>query len=133
VFTSAGGRHHLLVSRDAHQSVVAGLIFSAVQPRWIPPRWDAELHLANAPSPAAVEDGWNQYPDAAGALAVSPTPYGPAADHIAIAEICPGGKRAGGCRGGGPPRTGGGLVVERRWTDLGARDEMGRAPVRFFL
>ena len=78
----------LLVSRDAHQSVVAGLIFSGVQPRWIPPHWDADLHLTHAPSPAAVEDAWNQYSGAAGALAVSPTPYGTAADHTAIAEIC---------------------------------------------
>jgi arginine/lysine/ornithine decarboxylase len=84
----AGSHHDLLVSRDAHKSVVAGLIFSGVQPRWIPPRWDADLHLTHAPSPAAVEDAWNQYPDAAGALIVSPTPYGTAADLTAIAEIC---------------------------------------------
>jgi arginine decarboxylase len=39
----AGGKGDLLVSRDAHKSVVAGLIFSGVQPRWIRPRWDTEL------------------------------------------------------------------------------------------
>lgn len=49
----ARSHHDLLVSRDAHKSVVAGLIFSGVQPRWIPPRWDADLHLTHAPSPAA--------------------------------------------------------------------------------
>ena len=31
------------------------MIFPGVQPRWIPSRWDADLHLTHAPSPAAVE------------------------------------------------------------------------------
>ena len=84
----AGGKGELLVGRDAHKSVVAGLIFSGVQPRWVPPRWDRELHLSHAPSPEAVEDTWRRYPDAAGALVVSPTPYGTAADIGAIAEVC---------------------------------------------
>ncbi len=33
----AGGRGDLLLGRDAHKSVVAGLIFSGLQPRWIRP------------------------------------------------------------------------------------------------
>src|SRR3954451_3579230 len=42
----AGGRGELLVSRDAHKSVVAGLIFAGVEPRWIMVRYDDDLHLA---------------------------------------------------------------------------------------
>ena len=84
----AGATGELLVGRDAHKSVVAGLIFSGVQPRWVPPRWDRQLHLRHAPSPEAVEDTWRRYPDAAGALVVSPTPYGTAADIGAIADVC---------------------------------------------
>jgi arginine decarboxylase len=84
----AGGRGDLLVSRDAHKSVVAGLIFSGLQPRWIRPCWDTELHLAHPPSPKQVESTWDRYPDAAGALIVSPTPYGTSADLAAIAGIC---------------------------------------------
>jgi hypothetical protein len=34
----ADGRGDLLISRDAHKSVVAGLVFSGVQPQWIRPR-----------------------------------------------------------------------------------------------
>src|SRR5579862_9630335 len=30
----AGGQGDLLISRDAHKSVVAGLVFSGVQPQW---------------------------------------------------------------------------------------------------
>src|SRR6266513_414884 len=43
----AGGRGDLLVSRDAHKSVVAGLVFGGIQPQWIPPRYDDKLHLAH--------------------------------------------------------------------------------------
>jgi arginine decarboxylase len=84
----AGGGHDLLVSRDAHKSVVAGLIFSGVQPRWVRPRWDPDLHLAHPPSPDQVSQAWDKNPDARGALIVSPTPYGTCADIEAIAGVC---------------------------------------------
>jgi arginine/lysine/ornithine decarboxylase len=84
----AGGRRELLVSRDAHKSAVAGLIFSGVEPRWIKPRYDEELHLAHPPAPGDVEAAWVAHPDAAGALIVSPTPYGTCADLVGIAKVC---------------------------------------------
>jgi arginine/lysine/ornithine decarboxylase len=46
------------------------------------------LHLAHAPSPEQVADAWERHPEAAGALVVSPTPYGTRADIAAIAEVC---------------------------------------------
>jgi arginine/lysine/ornithine decarboxylase len=84
----AGGDGSLLLGRDSHKSIVAGLVFSGVQPRWITPRWDAERHLSHPPSPAQVADTWEKYPDASGALIVSPSPYGTCADLKGIAEIC---------------------------------------------
>ncbi|WP_374025377.1 aminotransferase class I/II-fold pyridoxal phosphate-dependent enzyme [Mycobacterium sp. HNNTM2301] len=84
----AGGDGSLLVGRDSHKSIVAGLIFSGVQPRWITPRWDAEHHLSHPPSPQQVEETWAKHPDAAGALIVSPSPYGTCADIAGIAEVC---------------------------------------------
>jgi arginine/lysine/ornithine decarboxylase len=84
----AGHDGELLLGRDAHKSVVAGLIFSGLRPCWIRPRWDAELHLAHPPSPEAVADAWDRHPDAAAALIVSPTPYGTCADISAIARVC---------------------------------------------
>ena len=85
---AGGARGELLVTRDAHKSIVAGLIFSGLQPRWIRPRWDEELHITHPPSPAAVREAWQRHPDAAGALIVSPTPYGTCADIAGIAEVC---------------------------------------------
>ncbi|AKN16760.1 hypothetical protein MHAE_00185 [Mycobacterium haemophilum DSM 44634] len=83
---AAGGG--LLVARDSHKSIVAGLIFSGVQPRWIPPRWDSTLHFSHPPSPDQVQEAWERHPDAAGALIVSPSPYGTCADISRIADVC---------------------------------------------
>lgn len=84
----SGGGDGLLVGRDSHKSIVAGLIFGGLQPRWIHPRWDAQRHLSHPPSPHDVDAAWERYPDADGALIVSPTPYGSCADIAGIADVC---------------------------------------------
>jgi arginine/lysine/ornithine decarboxylase len=84
----AGHEGHLIIGRDVHKSVTAGMILSGLQPCWVRPRWDPRLHIAHPPSPEHVAEAWDRYPHAAGALIVSPTPYGTCADIEAIAEIC---------------------------------------------
>jgi len=84
----AGGDDSLLVARDSHKSVVAGFVFSGVQARWITPQWDAERHFSHPPSPQNYADAWARYPDAAGALVVSPSPYGTCTDLEGIAKVC---------------------------------------------
>ena len=84
----AGGDGGLLVPRDSHKSIVAGLIFSGVQPRWVTPRWDAEQHFSHPPSAERFDAAWEKYPDAAGALVVSPSPYGTCTDLVGIAQVC---------------------------------------------
>ena len=84
----AGHEADLLLARDTHKSVVAGLIFSGLRPCWMTPRWDPDLHLAHPPSPERVADAWDRHPDAAAALVVSPTPYGTCADIAGIARVC---------------------------------------------
>ncbi|HSA50493.1 MAG TPA: ornithine decarboxylase [Yinghuangia sp.] len=88
MLTVAGPHEELLISRDAHKSVVSGLILSGVRPVWIEPDWDAELHLAHPPSPAAFEAALDAHPDARGVLVTSPTPYGTCADLAAVIEAC---------------------------------------------
>ncbi len=85
---AGGAEGGLLVGRDSHKSIVAGLIFSGVLPRWVTPRWDAERHMSHPPSPDDVDAAWEKYPDAAGALIVSPSPYGTCADIEDIAAVC---------------------------------------------
>ncbi|WP_092808341.1 aminotransferase class I/II-fold pyridoxal phosphate-dependent enzyme [Rhodococcus globerulus] len=78
----------LLLGRDSHKSIVAGLIFSGITPRWITPQWDAAHHISHPPSPEQVREAWEKNPHAAGALIVSPSPYGTCADIAAIADEC---------------------------------------------
>ncbi len=83
-----GHEGDLLLGREAHKSVVAGLIFSGLQACWVAPRWDADLHLAHPPSSQQVADAWDRHPEAAAALVVSPTPYGTCAVIAGIARVC---------------------------------------------
>ncbi|MFI0480337.1 aminotransferase class I/II-fold pyridoxal phosphate-dependent enzyme [Actinomadura sp. 9N215] len=84
----AGPGEKLLVGRDAHKSVVSGLILSGVRPVWVEPQWDASRALAHPPSPEAFAAALDEHPDARGALVTSPTPYGTCADLAAIARAC---------------------------------------------
>ncbi|BAJ26425.1 MULTISPECIES: ornithine decarboxylase [Kitasatospora] len=84
----AGPHEELLVGRDAHKSVVAGLILAGISPIWVDPCWDADLHLAHPPRAEAFRVALERHPEARGALVTSPTPYGTCADLAGIAEVC---------------------------------------------
>ncbi|MFD7299034.1 aminotransferase class I/II-fold pyridoxal phosphate-dependent enzyme [Streptomyces sp. NPDC059897] len=84
----AGPHEQLLIGRDAHKSVVSGLILCGIDPVWVEPQWDAERGLAHPPSPEAYEEAFARHPDARGALITSPTPYGTCADLTRLAEVC---------------------------------------------
>ena len=84
----AGPEEKLLINRNAHKSVVGGMIIAGIRPVWIQPRWDVELRLTYPPGPDAVEEALRGHVDAKGVLIVSPTDYGTCADLTAIAEVC---------------------------------------------
>lgn len=84
----AGPHQKLLVGRDAHKSVISGLILAGIRPAWVAPQWDPDLHLAHPPAPEAFQKAFEEHPDARGALVTSPTPYGTCADIGAIAMLC---------------------------------------------
>jgi arginine/lysine/ornithine decarboxylase len=86
---AVAGRHgRILVGRDAHKSVISGLVLSGLDPTWIPPRYDNDRHLAHPPSLRDVERALDRDSDVAGVLITSPTPYGTCADITAIAALC---------------------------------------------
>ncbi|WP_445403123.1 aminotransferase class I/II-fold pyridoxal phosphate-dependent enzyme [Streptomyces sp. LE64] len=78
----------LVLGRDAHKSVVAGLVLAGIEPVWVDPNWDSARHLAHPPGPEAFAAAFEHAPDARGALVTSPTPYGTCADLAGIAEVC---------------------------------------------
>jgi arginine decarboxylase len=88
ILSVAGPHERLLIGRDAHKSVVSGLILSGVQPVWVDPCWDSDLHLAHPPSVTEFEAALIAEPEAKGVLVTSPTPYGTCADLAALARLC---------------------------------------------
>src|SRR4051812_45557320 len=84
----AGPGEKLLVSRNAHKSVVAGLIISGVQPVWVHPHFDPDRALAHPPEPEDVRQALQENPDAKGMLLITPTDWGTCADIAGVAEVC---------------------------------------------
>lgn len=78
----------LLVARNTHTSVVAGLVLAGIEPVWVEPRRDAAQHLAHSPGPEEITAAFARAPDARGMLLVSPTAYGTCADLRAVAGVC---------------------------------------------
>jgi arginine/lysine/ornithine decarboxylase len=84
----AGPEEKLLINRNAHKSVVAGVIIAGIRPVWIWPRWDADLNLTYPPGADAVEEALRGHVDAKGVVIVTPTDYGTCADLAAITDVC---------------------------------------------
>ena len=77
----------VLVARNAHKSVLAGLVQAGARPVWLEPRWDAEFGVAHGLDAAVVERAFED--GGAKALWVlHPTYYGTTGDIGALAELC---------------------------------------------
>ncbi|GHD51211.1 aminotransferase class I/II-fold pyridoxal phosphate-dependent enzyme [Streptomyces galbus] len=84
----AGPGEKLLVSRNAHKSVIAGIIVNGVHPVWVHPKFDGERHLAHPPEPDDVRRALRDHPDVKGMLLITPTDWGSCADIRGIAAVC---------------------------------------------
>jgi arginine decarboxylase len=77
----------VLVQRNAHKSVLAGLVHVGARPVWLEPRWDPHFGVAHGLDAAAVERAFAE----SGATALwmlHPTYYGSTADLEALADLC---------------------------------------------
>ncbi|WP_304523819.1 aminotransferase class I/II-fold pyridoxal phosphate-dependent enzyme [Actinoplanes sp. DH11] len=84
----AGPGEKLLVSRNAHKSVIAGLIISGVEPVWVHPHFDPDWQVAHPPEPEDVRSALRAHPDAKGMLLITPTDWGSCADIAGVARVC---------------------------------------------
>ncbi|MEU0052193.1 aminotransferase class I/II-fold pyridoxal phosphate-dependent enzyme [Streptomyces sp. NPDC006184] len=84
----AGPGEKLLLSRNAHKSVIAAVIINGVEPIWVHPKFDAERHLAHPPEADDVRNRLREHPDAKGMLLITPTDWGTCADIRAVADAC---------------------------------------------
>jgi len=82
----------VLVPRNAHRSVVAGLILSGAHPVYVAPTLDAAFApgLPLAIDPATVATALARYPQARAVVLVSPTYHGVCSDGAAIAAVAHG-------------------------------------------
>lgn len=84
----AGPGEKLLVSRNAHKSVISAVIVNGVEPIWVHPKFDRERHIAHPPEPDDVRLALEEHPDAKGMLLITPTDWGSCADIRGVARVC---------------------------------------------
>jgi arginine/lysine/ornithine decarboxylase len=84
----AGPGEKLLLSRNAHKSVIAAVIINGVEPIWVHPKFDGERHMAHPPEPDDVRRRLREHPDAKGMLLITPTDWGVCADIRGVADAC---------------------------------------------
>ncbi len=77
----------VVVQRNAHASVIDGLVLSGGLPTWVAPEYEPELGMAHGVTPESLEAALKATPDARAAFIVSPTYYGMAADVSGCVEV----------------------------------------------
>jgi lysine decarboxylase len=87
ILTVAGPGDKIIVPRNAHRSIIGGIILAGASPVFMHPEVDRDLGIAMGVTPQAVEDAVHQHPDAKGVLIINPTYYGVATDLRQIVDI----------------------------------------------
>jgi len=77
----------IVVQRNAHASVVDGLVLSGGVPHFVAPEYDEELGITHCVTPPALEAALREADAPRAALVTSPTYYGMAADIAGLAEV----------------------------------------------
>src|SRR4051795_9319606 len=77
----------LVAQRNAHASVIDGLVLSGGLPTWVAPEYEPELGMAHGITPESLDRALGKTPGARAAFMVSPTYYGMAADVAGCAEV----------------------------------------------
>lgn len=87
IMSVCGPGDKILVPRNIHKSVLAGVVLSGALPVFMSPELDYNLGIAHGVSLETVQRTLDQHPDAKGVLVINPTYYGVAADLKAIVEL----------------------------------------------
>lgn len=77
----------ILLPRNIHKSVIAGLIHSGAVPIYMQPEYNPALDIAHSVTPQTVELALQLHPAISAVLIVSPTYYGVCGDIAGIAEV----------------------------------------------
>ncbi len=77
----------IIIPRNVHKSVTAGVILSGAIPVYMQPVLDKKVGIAHRVTPETVEKTLKENPDAKSVLIINPTYYGVATDIKKIADI----------------------------------------------
>jgi arginine/lysine/ornithine decarboxylase len=77
----------IIVPRNVHKSVTAGIILSGAIPVYMQPELDKKIGIAHGVTPETVEETLKKHPEAKAVLIINPTYYGVATDIRKIADI----------------------------------------------
>lgn len=87
IASTVGEGEKIIIPRNAHKSVVFGLIISGAKPVYISADIHKQLGLVGGFSPESVTKAFNENPDTKSIFMVSPTYYGVCSDLKAIINI----------------------------------------------
>ena len=87
ILATAGPGQKIIVPRNAHRSIIGGIILSGAIPIFMQPEIDRELGMAMGVTPETVAAAVAKNPDAKAVLIINPTYYGVATDLKKIVNI----------------------------------------------
>lgn len=87
ILATAGPGEKIIVPRNAHRSIIGGIILSGAIPIFIQPEVDDELGMAMGVTPETVALAVTKHPDAKAVLIINPTYYGVVTDLQKIVDI----------------------------------------------
>ncbi|CAM2778310.1 aminotransferase class I/II-fold pyridoxal phosphate-dependent enzyme [Hathewaya histolytica] len=87
IMSVVGDGDKIIIPRNVHKSVTAGIILSGAIPVYMQPELDKRLGIAHGVTPETVKVALDANPDAKAVLIINPTYYGVATDIKEIAEI----------------------------------------------
>lgn len=88
VLTAAGPGEEIIIPRNAHKSILMGLIMSGARPVYVTPEWIPQWGIYGGVSSQTIECALDAHPDCRSVLLVSPNYYGITSDLAKISEVC---------------------------------------------
>ncbi len=76
ILSLAGPGDKVLVQRNAHKSIISGIIHSGAQPCWMIPEWDCRFGICHGLSLKSTASELRQHPDAKAMAVLNPTYFG---------------------------------------------------------
>ncbi|HHT70236.1 MAG TPA: aminotransferase class I/II-fold pyridoxal phosphate-dependent enzyme [Firmicutes bacterium] len=87
ILTVCNSGDKIIVPRNMHKSMVAGVVLSGAKPVFLSPEVNEEFGIALGVTADQIQAAWQAYPEAKAALLINPTYYGTTCDLGALATI----------------------------------------------